>query len=391
MSKRIYLNEDWMDRVTSADLEATDSRDVEKEIESTDGERGTHCLHFYPKESQFITLPLKKRQKYTLQRIIDNARALENVRVGQMVPASGRIGDEEEIFLSLTSDSDYEDYLDMLHSPGINIRTPDLQIWFDFDESQSDDIRYMCTVIWQAYYILFRTYYDIEDIPVETYPSFVMSTSDNPNIPLMHESFIPHYIYRQLRYGICPSHLDLRNVSQVISYLTGKNVKVKECGEALTEKLSWPKRVTDLLRVHNVPASFFNTVKYVRKKKADPIEIIIPSETSVRLQNIHLSVIAAEENSPLMLFVDGALTVNGLEEYGNLRFLSTDYEHNTIRFNGIVTPSILRYILCNTSFRVIDLQNAEVPNNDTIDIDMSFHKIRNKQVRIIPNENINVI
>ena len=82
MSKRIYLNEDWMDRVTSADLDATDSRDVEKEIESTDGERGTHCLHFYPRESQFITLPLKKRQKYTLQRIIDNARALENVRVG---------------------------------------------------------------------------------------------------------------------------------------------------------------------------------------------------------------------------------------------------------------------------------------------------------------------
>lgn len=308
-----------------------------------------------------------------------------------MVPENGRDSDENKKFLSLTSANDYEDYLDMLHSPGINLRTPNLQIWFDFDERQSDNIKYMCTVIWQAYYILFRTYYDIENIPVETYPSFTMSTSDNERIPLLHQSFIPHYLYRQLRYGICPSELDMRNVSQVITYLTGKEVTEKECKAALAEKLTWPKKTADLLRVHSVPASFFKAVKYERKKKTDPIKITILSSETVTFRNIHLDVIATEENSRLNLFVDGTLIVNGLEEYSNLRFLDKDYEHNEIIFNGLVTPSILRYILCNTSFRTIDLQNAEVPNDDTIDIDMSFPKIRNKNVQIITNEHINIL
>ena len=387
----MFLNEDWLDNINPEDIDSDDKRNIESEIESTDGSRGSHCLHFYPREGQFMTLPLNKRQKYTLQHIIDNALALEHVQVGQMVPENGRDSDENKKFLSLTSASDYEDYLDMLHSPGINLRTPDLQIWFDFDERQSDNIKYMCTVIWQAYYILFRTYYDIENIPVETYPSFTMSTSDNERIPLLHQSFIPHYLYRQLRYGICPSELDMRNVSQVITYLTGKEVTEKECKTALAEKLTWPKKTADLLRVHSVPASFFKAVKYERKKKTDPIKITILSGKTVTFRNIHLDVIATEENSQLNLFVDGTLIVNGLEEYSNLRFLNKEYEHNEIVFNGLVTPSILRYILCNTSFRTIDLQNAEVPNDDTIDIDMSFPKIRNKNVQIITNEHINVL
>lgn len=117
--------------------------------------------------------------------------------------------------------------------------------------------------------------------------------------------------------------------------------------------------------------------------------IEIPKNVSTSLLKINPEALAREQKAEgVRIEVRGNLIIKDLEDFENVRFISTMIPNNKLTLKCVVTPKMLHYILTHLSFSVLDLSGASVWHGDRIIIDMSSAKLKNPTIEVIGNQDI---
>lgn len=124
-------------------------------------------------------------------------------------------------------------------------------------------------------------------------------------------------------------------------------------------------------------------------EKANELIVKISEGKELRLKNLSLSILKEDMNKEkLSLVVDGALIINSFDEISNLKFLKTDYKHNKLIVQTLITPKILKYLLFSVYFNELDLSHADF--TEEISIDLSYKHIMNHNIKITSNSQLDI-
>ena len=72
----------------------------------------------------------------------------------------------------------------------------------------------------------------------------------------------------------------------------------------------------------------------------------------------------------------------------NLKFLKTDYKHNKLIVQTLISPNILRYLLVSVYFNELDLSHADF--TEEISIDLSYKHVMNHNIKITSNSQLEI-
>ena len=139
----------------------------------------------------------------------------------------------------------------------------------------------------------------------------------------------------------------------------------------------------------NVSRNLLNKIKideYTTKKE---LIVNIPEGKELRLKNLSLSILKEDmKKEKLSLVVDGTLIINSFDEISNLKFLKTDYKHNKLIVQTLISPNILRYLLVSVYFNELDLSHADF--TEEISIDLSYKHVMNHNIKITSNSQLEI-
>ena len=123
--------------------------------------------------------------------------------------------------------------------------------------------------------------------------------------------------------------------------------------------------------------------------KANELIVKIPKGKELRLKNLSLSILKEDTNKEkVSLVVDGTLIINSFDEISNLKFLKTDYKHNKLIVQTLITPKILKYLLISVYFNELDLSHADF--TEEISVDLSYKHIMNHNIKITSNSQLDI-
>ena len=147
----------------------------------------------------------------------------------------------------------------------------------------------------------------------------------------------------------------------------------------------------DALINQNVSRNLLNKIEideYTMKKEKELI-VKIPTGKEIRLKNLSLSILKEDtKKEKLSLLVDGTLIINSFDEISNLKFLKTDYKHNKLIVQTLISPNILKYLLVSVYFNELDLSHADF--TEEISVDLSYKDVKNHNIKITSNSQLEI-
>ena len=147
----------------------------------------------------------------------------------------------------------------------------------------------------------------------------------------------------------------------------------------------------DALLNQNVSRNLLNKIEideYTMKKEKELI-VKIPEGKELRLKNLSLSILKEDmKKEKLSLVVDGTLIINSFDEISNLKFLKTDYKHNKLIVQTLISPKILKYLLVSVYFNELDLSHADF--TEEISVDLSYKHVMNHNIKITSNSQLEI-
>ena len=186
------------------------------------------------------------------------------------------------------------------------------------------------------------------------------------------------------------TYADVKNVVKLMNEI-GSSVTVEDF---VKYQLSVNPRSSTLMNAllnQNVSRNLLNKLEideYTMKKEKELI-VKIPEGKEVRLKNLSLSILKEDmKKEKLSLVVDGILIINSFDEISNLKFLKTDYKHNKLIVQTLISPKILRYLLVSVYFNELDLSHADF--TEEISIDLSYKHVMNHNIKITSNSQLEI-
>ena len=186
------------------------------------------------------------------------------------------------------------------------------------------------------------------------------------------------------------TYADVKNVVKLMNEI-GSSVTVEDF---VKYQLSVNPRSSTLMNAllnQNVSRNLLNKLEideYTMEKGKELI-VKIPEGKELRLKNLSLSILKEDTNKEkLSLIVDGTLIINTFDEISNLKFLKTDYKHNKLIVQTLISPKILRYLLVSVYFNELDLSHADF--TEEISVDLSYKHVMNHNIKITSNSQLEI-
>ena len=139
----------------------------------------------------------------------------------------------------------------------------------------------------------------------------------------------------------------------------------------------------------NVSRNLLNKIKIDEYTTKEELIVKIPEGKELRLKNLSLSILKEDmKKEKLSLVVDGTLIINSFDEISNLKFLKTDYKHNKLIVQTLISPNILKYLLVSVYFNELDLSHADF--TEEISVDLSYKDVKNHNIKITSNSQLEI-
>ena len=268
-----------------------------------------------------------------------------------------------------------------------------VQLQFDYNERRSDSPFYMTSVMCDVM-MFFIKFGIILKMPIkyqERCMNITYMPKDLTNYSEKTEaenSMINVFKYYRSLKILNMSYDDIKKVVKLMNEI-GSSVTVDDF---VKYQLSVNPRSSYLMKAllnQNVSRNLLNKIKIDEYTTKEELIIKIPEGNELRLKNLSLSILKEDmKKEKLSLIVDGTLIINSFDEISNLKFLKTDYKHNKLIVQTLITPNILRYLLVSVYFNELDLSHADF--TEEISADLSYKDVKNHNIKITSNSQLEI-
>ena len=270
-----------------------------------------------------------------------------------------------------------------------------LQLQFDYNERRSNSPFYMTCVLRDIMFFFIK-FGIILKMPIK-YQERCMNitympedlTNHSERMEAEHSMINVFGCYRALKMANM-TYADIKNIVKLMNEI-GSSVTVEDF---VKYQLSVNPRSSTLMNAllnQNVSRNLLNKLEideYTMKKEKGLI-VKIPEGKELRLKNLSLSILKEDmKKEKLSLIVDGTLIINSFDEISNLKFLKTDYKHNKLVVQTLISPNILRYLLVSVYFNELDLSHADF--TEEISVDLSYKDVKNHNIKITSNNQLEI-
>ena len=186
------------------------------------------------------------------------------------------------------------------------------------------------------------------------------------------------------------NYADIKNVVKLMNEI-GSSVTYEYFAKYQMSVNPYSSILMKALLNQNVSRNLLNKLEIdeYKMKKEKELIVKIPEGKELRLKNLSLSILKEDmKKEKLSLVVDGTLIINSFDEISNLKFLKTDYKHNKLIVQTLISPKILRYLLVSVYFNELDLSHADF--TEEISVDLSYKHIMNHNIKITSNSQLEI-
>lgn len=270
-----------------------------------------------------------------------------------------------------------------------------VQLQFDYNERRSDSPFYMTCVMCDVM-MFFIKFGIILKMPIEyqeRYMNITYMPEDLTNYSekIEAEKFMINVFryYRALKM-LNMTYADIEKVVKLMNKI-GSSVTIEDFEKYLDSINPHSSTLMNAFLNQNVSRNLLNKLEideYTIKNEKELI-IKIPEGKELRLKNLSLSILKEDmKKEKLTLVVDGTLIINSFDEISNLKFLKTDYKHNKLIVQTLISPNILRYLLVSVYFNELDLSHADF--TEEISVDLSYKDVKNHNIKITSNSQLEI-
>lgn len=267
----------------------------------------------------------------------------------------------------------------------------DLHLRFDFDERRTGDIAYMIKALTEAFMTFDRIIRlcNPDDMKART-EKLLIQTEPDTNPSHWEDGWLQaNEYYRLAHVGTLVGEDEQQRLLKCLNRFASKEFTFDDLMMYFENVRRCSKKLFNEMVMHGADTRITQRVKFINDVGDNFIEIDIPKDVSTSLLKLNPELLVREQNAAgVRINVRGNLIIKDLEDFENVRFISTMVPHNRLTLRCIVTPKMIHYILTHFSFRTLDLSAATVWHDDRIIIDMSSPRIKNPTIEIIGNENI---
>lgn len=339
--------------------------------------------------------PLSKSTIRKLRSLMDSMRYIYNIRI-----AVTGYGLDKPWSNPLSSSNFVErDFFECsMECPPVAVGSPRadiVQLQFDYNERRSNSPFYMTCVMCDVM-MFFIKFGIILKMPIEyqkrnmnmTYmPEDLANYSERAEA----KDFMINVFgyYRALKV----LNLAYTSIEKVVKLMNeiGSSVTIEDFIKYQNSVNPRSSTLMDALLNQNVSRNLLNKLEideYTMKKEKELI-VKIPEGKELRLKNLSLSILKEDtKKEKLSLLVDGTLIINSFDEISNLKFLKTDYKHNKLIVQTLISPKILKYLLVSVYFNELDLSHADF--TEEISIDLSYKHVKNHNIKITSNSQLEI-
>ena len=343
--------------------------------------------------SPMTLYPLSQSTIRQLRSLMDSMRYIYNIRIA----VTGYGLDKPWSNPQSSSNIVERDFFECsIECPPIAVGSPRadiVQLQFDYDERRSDSPFYMTCVMCDIM-MFFIKFGIILKMPIkyqERCMNITYMPEDLTNYSKKTEaenSMINVFKYYRALKIVNMSYDDIKKVVKLMNEI-GSSVTVDDF---VKYQLSVNPRSSYLMKAllnQNVSRNLLNNIKIDEYKTKEELIVKIPEGKELRLKNLSLSILKEDmKKEKLSLIVDGTLIINSFDEISNLKFLKTDYKHNKLIVQTLISPNILRYLLVSVYFNELDLSHADF--TEEISVDLSYKDVKNHNIKITSNSQLEI-
>lgn len=343
--------------------------------------------------SPMTLYPLSQSTIRQLHSLMDSMRYIYNIRIA----VTGHGLDKPWSNPQSSSNVVEREFFECsMECPPIAVGSPRadiVQLQFDYNERRSDSPFYMTSVMCDVM-MFFIKFGIILKMPIkyqERCMNITYMPEDLTNYSEKTEaenSMINVFKYYRSLKILNMSYDDIKKVVKLMNEI-GSSVTVDDF---VKYQLSVNPRSSYLMKAllnQNVSRNLLNKIKIDEYTTKEELIVKIPEGKELRLKNLSLSILKEDmKKEKLSLVVDGTLIINSFDEISNLKFLKTDYKHNKLIVQTLISPNILKYLLVSVYFNELDLSHADF--TEEISVDLSYKDVKNHNIKITSNSQLEI-
>ena len=268
-----------------------------------------------------------------------------------------------------------------------------VQLQFDYDERRSNSLFYMTSVMCDVM-LFFIKFGIILKMPIK-YQERCMNITYMPEdlTNYSEKSKAEQFMLNVFRYYRALKMLNMAypDIEKVVKLMNeiGSSVTVDDFVKYQDSVNRRSSYLMKALLNQNVSRNLLNKIKIDEYTTKEELIVKIPEGKELRLKNLSLSILKEDmKKEKLSLVVDGTLIINSFDEISNLKFLKTDYKHNKLIVQTLISPKILKYLLVSVYFNELDLSHADF--TEEISIDLSYKHVMNHNIKITSNSQLEI-
>lgn len=340
-----------------------------------------------------VLYPLSQSTIRQLHSLMDSMRYIYNIRIAVI----GHGLDKPWSNPQSSSNVVERDFFECsMECPPVAVGSPRadiVQLQFDYDERRSDSPFYMTSVMCDVM-MFFIKFGIILKMPIKYQERCMNITYMPEDLTNYSEKSKAEYFminvfgyYRALKV-LNMAYPSIQKVVKLMNKI-GSSVTVEDFVKYQNSVNPRSSTLMDALLNQNVSRNLLNKLEideYTTKKE---LIVNIPEGKELRLKNLSLSILKEDmKKEKLSLVVDGTLIINSFDEISNLKFLKTDYKHNKLIVQTLISPNILRYLLVSVYFNELDLSHADF--TEEISVDLSYKDVKNHNIKITSNNQLEI-
>ena len=268
-----------------------------------------------------------------------------------------------------------------------------VQLQFDYDERRSNSLFYMTSVMCDVM-LFFIKFGIILKMPIK-YQERCMNITYMPEdlTNYSEKSKAEQFMLNVFRYYRALKMLNMAypDIEKVVKLMNeiGSSVTVDDFVKYQDSVNRRSSYLMKALLNQNVSRNLLNKIKIDEYTTKEELIVKIPEGKELRLKNLSLSILKEDmKKEKLSLVVDGTLIINSFDEISNLKFLKTDYKHNKLIVQTLISPKILKYLLVSVYFNELDLSHADF--TEEISVDLSYKHVMNHNIKITSNSQLEI-
>lgn len=377
---------------TVSDVSEPDSDELSSDLYNDKSYIPRHQLCLFLSNPMPLS-PLSQSTIKQLRSLMDSMRYIYNIRIAVTGHGLDKPWSDPQSSSNIVERDFFE--CSMEYSP-ISVGSPRadiVQLKFDYNERRSDSPFYMICVM-RDVMMFFIKFGIILKMPIKYQErcmniTYMPEDLTNYSEKMEAEQFMINVFryYRTLKM-LNMTYADIEKVVKLMNEI-GSSVTIEDFEKYLDSVNPHSSTLMNALFNQNVSRNLINKLEIDEYTTKEELIVKIPEGNELRLKNLSLSILKEDMNKEkLSLVVDGTLIINSLDEISNLKFLKTDYKHNKLIVQTLISPNILKYLLVSVYFNELDLSHADF--TEEISIDLSYKDVKNHNIKITSNSQLEI-